>query len=862
MAIENRNQPRPTTIVSAAPKHHAPTPFPQPPPLAMFSITAPVKNQEDEAQTRQIEAGYDPMRNAVDAPPPPPPRNPIFIQNELIDDGLLFFDVMGQPDTPAENAITREKLTTKRDYERAKVVQIDKFDEEHAKDDPNKDDLREIDKNVRFIEFKQAGGYLNTNPTPEEEEARQTYVGELAELIRKHTNMKNYKDLAEQGYDVTPFLGEDSGIGIKGSGSNLARSDLEARLYVSENMDGSKAEIDAKIENLLSLYPDLYVNYGDFHKEIKDASEDAFDKMWSQLYWSNDTKELLFDHTPSKAERMAVDFDAGLNKISHSRNYQHYATHAITAFHGGSNIFTKAISAFGSFPQTMVEETMQFKDFQDELKARDINDDEILGSKALTNAVTDPFGFAQSEMREASGFDKAADAASQLGNALEGAGLKHANKIGDSVGKSATELGFQKQDEFLNKDVDIGAGISNTLQAMLDEGKSAGMRGKSLSTARPKPTIVGNKPLEANMEISHDTSTLAYQPNETRSKFAPEGYTYMQGMSTKYRGVWINEKTNQVQVSYRGTNPTHLPDLRADFHIMAGTQVFNTRFQNEVAYFRDNFANNPKYSIEITGHSLGGAIASHINEVFKQSDNIKHVYTYNMGHGRFGDTMGGSHDPAANYFQRQTNVLQSGDPVGMTLDGETVPTIGNSFVYNNLGADRGMLARHKLDNFTNPNWVGNKISDKGAPSTITGKLSKGFDDGVLNTAFTAARTVAKVNKTIKTMKKTPGYGTKTNLRHGGTLHDKIRDLEYQSHDYNYNPSMNYSNSHHRNNSVFNEISGGGVFNQQYSGFNNNNNNTNPVFGNDRNTHREQNERCPIGYIFDSQANRCVKANRR
>jgi hypothetical protein len=110
-------------------------PFPQPPPLAMFSITAPVKNQEDEAQTRQIEAGYDPMRNAVDTPIPTERKTPIFIQNELIDDGLLFIDVVGQPDTPAENAISREKLTTRMDFERAKVVQQDKFEEEHEKDE-------------------------------------------------------------------------------------------------------------------------------------------------------------------------------------------------------------------------------------------------------------------------------------------------------------------------------------------------------------------------------------------------------------------------------------------------------------------------------------------------------------------------------------------------------------------------------------------------------------------------------------------------------------------------------------------------------------------------------------------------------
>ena len=68
MGIENKNQPRPTAIVSATPTHHSSTPFPPPPSFAMFSITAPVKNQETSTRIQQIEAGYDPT------PPPPPPK--------------------------------------------------------------------------------------------------------------------------------------------------------------------------------------------------------------------------------------------------------------------------------------------------------------------------------------------------------------------------------------------------------------------------------------------------------------------------------------------------------------------------------------------------------------------------------------------------------------------------------------------------------------------------------------------------------------------------------------------------------------------------------------------------------------------
>ena len=224
MGIENKNQPRPTAIVSATPTRHAPTPFPPPPSFAMFSITAPVKNQETSTRIQQIEAGYE---HPTPPPPPPPPKpeptqprptaNPtpfntglvwgltdawerhqaadrqIFVENSLINDDVMFIDLMGQPDTPAENTNSREKVTTTGDWGRAKTDQREKIEEELQKDDPNEGYLEEMDGSIRFIEWKQAGGYQNMNPTPEQEQARKTYVGEYAALVHQYTNMKNLK---------------------------------------------------------------------------------------------------------------------------------------------------------------------------------------------------------------------------------------------------------------------------------------------------------------------------------------------------------------------------------------------------------------------------------------------------------------------------------------------------------------------------------------------------------------------------------------------------------------------------------------------------------------------------------------------
>ena len=110
MGIENKNQPRPTAIVSATPTHHSSTPFPPPPSFAMFSITVPVKNRETSTRIQQIEAGYDPT--PPPPPPKPPPKNQIFLENSLINDDLLFVDVVPSSDLATINPLGREKLTT------------------------------------------------------------------------------------------------------------------------------------------------------------------------------------------------------------------------------------------------------------------------------------------------------------------------------------------------------------------------------------------------------------------------------------------------------------------------------------------------------------------------------------------------------------------------------------------------------------------------------------------------------------------------------------------------------------------------------------------------------------------------------
>ena len=325
----DKSQERPSAIVQPDfPSIFAPGGFRAP------TITAPTHNQHDYANIPDF-AGADTMENVLDLPPPTQPthrrrmkpmeedKHSIFLDNELLshDESPLFFDVMGAPKkTPYSVTATREKFTTQRDYNTEIDRQTKNFEEEHQKDSPDIKNLKDIDRNSRYLEFKKNGGYQNMRPTQKQQEERTRYITDLSSLIQSLTNYNNLDYYGKQGYDVSSFMD----VTMEGMGSNLVDTSAYARISAGQKMRDTQTQIDSKIENLLELYPDLYINYADFDTQIKDISNNNFEDMWDDMYWvenpSSNQKTLAFTHTPTKAERLAVKLDAGINKISHSYN--------------------------------------------------------------------------------------------------------------------------------------------------------------------------------------------------------------------------------------------------------------------------------------------------------------------------------------------------------------------------------------------------------------------------------------------------------------------------------------------------------------------------------------------------------------
>ena len=109
-------------------------------------------------------------------------------------------------------------------------------------------------------------------------------------------------------------------------------------------------------------------------------------------------------------------------------------------------------------------------------------------------------------------------------------------------------------------------------------------------------------------------------------------------LSSNEHKVYVNPKTKQVTVAYRGTDlkdkKTRFKDLKSDLAIFLGREKHDPRFQEADAHFQkvyDKYGND--YQLDTTGHSLGGQLSKYVND--RHRGKIQDNVAFNRGTGLF-----------------------------------------------------------------------------------------------------------------------------------------------------------------------------------------------------------------------------------
>ena len=125
----------------------------------------------------------------------------------------------------------------------------------------------------------------------------------------------------------------------------------------------------------------------------------------------------------------------------------------------------------------------------------------------------------------------------------------------------------------------------------------------------------------ADAEKYKKFSSLAYKKHagNIEAGLKNTGYFLDNELSDREHKVFFNPAAKKAVVAYRGTDMKDKDriwsDLKSDFNIMLGREKVDKRFQNANKQFEEAMHKYKKkgYTLDTTGHSLGGALATHVN---------------------------------------------------------------------------------------------------------------------------------------------------------------------------------------------------------------------------------------------------------
>lgn len=111
-------------------------------------------------------------------------------------------------------------------------------------------------------------------------------------------------------------------------------------------------------------------------------------------------------------------------------------------------------------------------------------------------------------------------------------------------------------------------------------------------------------------------SRIAYENDINKQKQIARqfGYDIDNEYSNKYHLVMVDKKNKDVIISFRGTNPTDIRDIKSDIEIARNRKEKDERFLEALDLFDKVKAEYSDFKFQSIGHSLGAGLAIYLNE--------------------------------------------------------------------------------------------------------------------------------------------------------------------------------------------------------------------------------------------------------